>query len=172
MADQFVAEIRIFGFNFAPLGWAICQGQILPINQNTALFSLLGTFYGGNGVTNFALPNLQGDVAIHQGNGPGLSPRVVGETAGAESVPLTTAEMAAHSHTAACSTATGDDYGPGSDVWAPDAAGGNEYASAPSGQMNAASLSPAGGGQPHNNLQPYLSMNYCIALQGIFPPRS
>ena len=172
MANPFVAEIRIFGFNFPPLGWAACQGQILAIAQNTALFSLLGIQYGGNGTSNFALPNLQGIVPIGQGNGPGLSPRGIGQTGGVETVTLTTAQMAAHSHTAACDTAAGDDYGPGTDVWAPDAAGGNEYTAASSGQMNAASLSQVGGGAAHNNLQPYLSMNYCIALQGVFPPRS
>jgi microcystin-dependent protein len=172
MSDQFVAEIRIFGFNFAPRGWALCHGQLLAISQNTALFSLIGTFYGGDGKSTFGFPNLQGAVPIHQGSGPGLSQRVVGETAGAETVTLTTAEMAPHSHAAACNTADGDDYGPGNDVWAPDVAGGNEYAAAGSGQMNPASLSPAGGGLAHNNLQPYLSMNYCIAMQGIFPPRS
>ena len=172
MANPFVAEIRIFGFTFPPVGWAACQGQILAISQNTALFSLLGVQYGGDGKSNFALPNLQGMVPIDQGNGPGLSPRVIGETAGVETVTLTTAQMAAHSHTAACDTTSGDDYGPGNDVWAPDAAGGKEYAAASSGQMNAASLTPVGGGLAHNNLQPYLSMNYCIALQGVFPPRS
>ena len=172
MANPFVAEIRIFGFNFPPVGWAACQGQILAISQNTALFSLLGVQYGGDGKSNFALPNLQGIVPIGQGNGPGLSPRVIGETGGVETVTLTTAQMAAHSHTAACDTAAGDDYGPGNDVWAPDAVGGNEYAAASSGQMNPASLSPVGGGLAHNNLQPYLSMNYCIALQGVFPPRA
>jgi microcystin-dependent protein len=172
MADQFVAEIRIFGFNFPPVGWATCQGQILSISQNTALFSLVGTFYGGNGQSNFGLPNLQGIVPIHQGQGPGLTQRVVGQTGGAETVALTTAQMAAHTHTAACDTAVGDDYGPVNDVWAPDAAGGNEYAAAGPGQMNAGSLNPAGGGAAHNNLQPFLPMNYCIAMTGIFPPRS
>ncbi|HXN45394.1 MAG TPA: tail fiber protein [Bryobacteraceae bacterium] len=169
MADQFVAEIRIFGFTFAPVGWALCQGQIMAISQNTAVFSLVGTFYGGNGSSNFALPNLQGMVPIDQGNGPGLTPRTVGETGGSTTVTLTA--VPPHTHTAACNTANGDDYGPGNDVWATDAAGGNEYATASSGQMNAASLAPVGAGQAHNNLQPYLSMNYCIALQGIFPPR-
>jgi microcystin-dependent protein len=172
MSDQFVAEIRIFGFTFPPKGWASCQGQLIPISQNTALFSLLGTFYGGDGKSNFGLPNLQGAVPIHQGSGPGLTPRVPGETAGTETVTLTTSQMAAHSHPAVCNTAEGDDYGPGNDVWATDLAGGNEYATTAPGKMNAGSLNPAGGGLAHNNLQPYLSMNYCIALQGIFPPRS
>ncbi len=169
MADQFVAEIRIFGFNFPPVGWAACLGQLIPISQNTAVFSLVGTFYGGNGSSNFALPNLQGLVPIDQGNGPGLTPRVVGETGGTAAVTL--AAVPPHTHAAACNTANGNDYGPSNDVWAADAAGGNEYAAAGPGQMNPASLSPAGGGQPHNNMQPYVAMNYCIALQGIFPPR-
>ena len=169
MADQFVAEIRIFGFTFPPVGWAACQGQILAISQNTAVFSLVGTFYGGNGTSNFALPNLQGMVPINQGNGPGLTPRVVGESGGAATVTLTA--VPPHTHAAACSTINGNDYGPTNDVWAPDAAGGSEYAGAGPGQMNAASLSPTGGGLPHNNLQPYVAMNYCIALSGIFPPR-
>ena len=108
---------------------------------------------------------------IHQGQGPGLTDRVMGETGGVESVTLTAGQMASHTHTAACDTADGDDYGPGNDVWAPDVAGGNEYAATQSGPMNAGSLSTTGGGAGHNNLQPYLSMNYCIALQGTFPPR-
>ena len=172
MSDQFVAEIRIFGFNFPPVGWAFCAGQLLPISQNTALFSLVGTYYGGDGKTTFGLPNLAGLVPVHQGQGPGLSPRALGETGGAETVTLASGQMAAHTHGAACNTANGNDYGPAGDVWAKDAGGGNEYAAAASGQMNAASLTPAGGGQAHNNLQPYLSLNYCIAMQGIYPPRS
>ena len=172
MSDQFVAEIRIFGFNFPPVGWALCAGQLLPISQNTALFSLVGTYYGGDGKTTFGLPNLGGAVPIHQGQGPGLSPRALGQTGGVETVTLASSQMAVHTHGAACNTGNGNDYGPGGDVWAKDAGAGNEYAPAASGQMNTASLTPAGGGQAHNNLQPYLSMNYCIAMQGIYPPRS
>lgn len=171
MSDQFVAEIRIFGFNFAPQQWALCQGQIIPISQNTALFSLVGTQYGGDGRVTFALPNLQGLVPIGQGQGPGLQPRQVGETGGVETVTLTMQQMPAHTHLPAANIGDGDDYGPANDIWATDAAGGNEYAPTPAGQMNAASLLPVGGGQPHNNLQPTLALNYCIALQGIFPPR-
>jgi microcystin-dependent protein len=169
MADQFVAEIRIFGFTFPPVGWAACLGQLMSISQNTAVFSLVGTFYGGNGISTFGLPNLQGMVPIDQGNGPGLTPRVVGETGGVATVTLT--NVPPHTHAPACDTTNGNDYGPTNDVWATDAAGGKEYAAAGPGQMNATSLSPTGGGQPHNNLQPYVAMNYCIALQGIFPPR-
>lgn len=172
MADPFLAEIKIFGFNFPPRNWAFCAGQLLPISQNTALFALVGTQYGGDGRTTFGLPNLQGIVPIHQGNGPGLSPRVVGQTGGVETVTLSVAQMPAHTHAAVCNSAPGNDYGPANDVWAQDAGGGNEYAAAASGQMNTAALTPAGGGQPHNNLQPFLSINYCIALAGIFPPRS
>jgi microcystin-dependent protein len=172
MSDQFVAEIRIFGFNFPPTGWATCAGQIMAISQNTALFSLLGTNYGGDGKSNFGLPNLQGSVPVHQGQGPGLTPRVVGETGGTEAVTVLSTQIPVHTHAPGCNTGQGDDYGPGGDIWAVDAAGGNEYTATSSGTMNPASLLVAGGGQPHNNLQPYVAMNYCIALQGIFPPRS
>jgi microcystin-dependent protein len=172
MSDQFVAEIRAFGFNFAPTGWAMCNGQLLPISQNTALFSLLGTTYGGDGKTNFALPNLQGSAPMHQGQGAGLSQRFLGEAGGENQVSVLASQMPAHSHPVNCNTADGNDYGPSNNVWAPDAAGNNEYAGTSNAQMSPAAISTAGGGQPHNNLQPYLVLNFCIALQGIFPPRS
>ena len=173
MADVFVAEIRILPFTFAPKGWAFCAGQLMAISQNTALFSLLGTQYGGDGKSNFALPNLQGYVAMHQGNGAGLTSRVVGETSGEESVTLLVQEIPSHTHGTNCDISGGNDYGPTNDFWAPDAANGsNEYGTGSPVNMNQSALAPTGGSQPHNNLQPYQAMNYCIALQGIFPPRS
>lgn len=172
MSDQFVAEIRIFPFNFAPMGWALCDGQLLPISQYTALFSLIGTFYGGNGTSNFALPNLQGCVPMNQGNGAGLSPRVIGETAGENTVTLLLTQLPTHSHSANCFSGVGDQYGPQNCIWATDAGGNNEYDSDGTSNMAPGALQNVGGGQPHNNLQPYLTVNFCIALTGIFPSRS
>jgi len=172
MSEPFVAEIRIFGFTFAPTGWAQCNGQQLQISQNTALFSLLGTNFGGDGRTTFGLPNLQGDAPMGLGQGPGLTARVIGETGGESQVILTTSQMPAHTHTATCNTADGDDYGPPNRIWAPDAAGNNLYATSANAQMAPAAIPSQGGGQAHTNLQPYLVLNFCIALQGIFPPRS
>jgi len=170
--DPFVAEIRIFPFNFAPRGWAMCNGQVLSISQNTALFSLLGTTYGGNGTSNFALPNLHGSAPIHAGQGPGLSLRDLGETGGSTTVTVLATEMPAHTHAAKAYATSGNDYGPGGDVWAEDAGGADEYAPTANASLNAGALSPVGGNQAHNNLQPYLTLNFCIALQGVYPPRS
>jgi microcystin-dependent protein len=173
MSEPFVAQVQIFPYNFAPLGWALCQGQILAISQNTALFSLIGTFYGGDGKSNFALPDLRSRSAIGAGTAPGLTPRVVGEEAGEETVTLLPNQIPAHTHPANCNSGVGTDYGPSGDVWAADAGGNNEYGSKPiAGQMSPNAVLPVGGGQPHNNLQPYVGMNYCIALQGVFPARS
>jgi microcystin-dependent protein len=178
MSSPFVAEIRIFGFNFAPKGWATCDGQILPLSQNTALFSLLGTTYGGNGQTTFALPNLQGSAPLQQGQGPGLSLRDLGETGGEQTVTLLDTEMPAHSHTAASANAAGGGtlLSPAGNIWANPStrrATVNMYAAGPgNAPMDAGTLTPAGGSQPHNNMPPYLCLNFCIALQGIFPPRS
>jgi microcystin-dependent protein len=180
MADPFVAEIRIFPFNFAPKGWAFCNGQILPLSQNTALFSLLGTTYGGDGKSNFALPNMQGNVPIHTGSnqpGPGLSVYALGETGGSETVTLLQSEIPAHSHS--FNVGTQDN----ADVQVPSpsrilgkSAGAFAYVpgspAPPLTQMNPQMLSPSGGDQPHNNMQPYLTLNFCIALQGVFPPRN
>ncbi len=171
MSDQFVGEIRVFPFNFAPVGWAMCSGQLLPISQNTALFSLLGTQFGGNGTSNFQLPDLRGSVPINQGDGAGLTSRVIGEVGGSPTVTLTVAEIPAHSHGVACA-ATGTADGPLDAVFA-GSQEGNAYA--PPGtmvNMSAAAVAPAGGGQPHNNMPPYLVLNFCIALQGVFPARS
>ena len=173
MADPFVAEIRIFPFNFAPKGWAWCDGQLLPLSQNTALFSLLGTTYGGNGKSNFALPDLQGRAPMHPGQGPGLSLHDLGETGGSDTVSLLESEIPAHSHQLRGNNTTGD---------TPIAVGNtlarfgttNVYqqtANANLVSMAPEALPPAGGDQPHNNLMPYLTFYFCIALQGVFPPR-
>jgi microcystin-dependent protein len=176
MADPFVAEIRIFPFNFAPTGWAMCNGQLLPLSQNTALFSLLGTVYGGDGKSTFALPNLQGASAMHPGQGQGLSLRDLGQMGGSQFVTLLTSEMPFHLHTVGrASAAQGDSVTPSGSVWATAAAGRGAaalYADAPNAKVNQLfSLAPTGGGLPHNNMQPYLTLNFCIALQGVFPPR-
>ncbi|HMI78755.1 MAG TPA: tail fiber protein [Ferruginibacter sp.] len=179
MSDQFVAEIRMFGCNFATTGWAMCNGQLLPISQNTALFSLLGTTYGGDGRSTFALPNLQGSAGMHIGGnqpGPGLSTRDLGEIGGEPSVTLILNEMPAHNHPANAKTpgGTGD---PNGLVWGSSNAAkvaANFYAPAAAAPvtMNPLALSLSGGSLPHNNMMPYLVMNFCIAMQGIFPPRS
>ena len=170
--DPFVAEIRIFPFNFAPKGWAFCDGQILPLSQNTALFSLLGTTYGGDGKSNFALPNMQGNAVMHPGQGPGLSLHDLGETGGSETVSLLESEIPAHSHAFMGSQADGIARQPAGNLIA-NMIGVNGYA-APGAltQMSPNALSPAGGDQPHNNMQPYLTLNFCIALQGVYPPRT
>jgi microcystin-dependent protein len=175
MADPFVAEIRIFPFNFAPKGWAWCDGQLLPISQNTALFSLLGTTYGGDGKANFALPDLQGRAPMHPGHGPGLSLHHLGETGGSESVTLLESEIPSHAHSVRAGTGLANVQFPGPTVGLARASG-TTYASSPGGkpqaQLAAETLAPTGGDQPHNNMQPYLTMYFCIALQGVFPPRS
>ena len=171
MADPFVAEIRIFPFNFAPRGWAWCDGQLLPLSQNTALFSLLGTTYGGNGKSNFALPDLQGRAPMHPGQGPGLSLHDLGETGGSDTVTLLESEIPSHSHAlpAAGVAASRDPTNAALGI----ARGANAYGPASAlTPMSGQALSPAGGDQPHNNLQPYLTFYFCIALQGVFPPRT
>lgn len=173
MADPFVAEIRIFPFNFPPKGWAFCNGQILPISQNTALFSLLGTTYGGDGKSNFALPNMEGNAPMHPGQGPGLSLHDLGETGGSQTVTLLESEMAAHPHALMASTSTANQPGPNSNNSLARTQGATPYGPATNlVAMAPQALTPAGGDQPHNNMQPYLTLNFCIALQGVFPPRS
>jgi microcystin-dependent protein len=175
--DPFVAEIRIFGFNFAPKGWAFCNGQLLPLSQNTALFSLLGTTYGGDGKSTFALPDLQGNAPMHPGQGQGLSLRDLGQIGGSESLTLLVSEIPLHTHT--MRAASGDPA-------ESNIATNNALARSPNANiyfdpspnpgpldlMSFQGLPLAGGGLPHNNMQPYLTLNFCIALQGVFPPRS
>lgn len=176
MSNPFLAEIRIFTGNFAPKGWALCDGQLMSISQNTALFSLLGTTYGGNGTSNFALPNLQGCAPMQAGQGPGLSLRDLGETAGEQTVTLLQTEMPAHSHTAQAATTGGGVSTPTNNAWASGIKGhAPAYSPSASGsnvQMNPFATSIAGGNQPHNNMQPFLGLTFIIALQGVFPARS
>ena len=173
MADPFVAEIRIFPFNFAPKGWAWCDGQLLPLSQNTALFSLLGTTYGGNGKSNFALPDLQGRAPMHPGQGPGLSLHDLGETGGSETVTLLESEIPAHNHGIGVSPDIADLRTPTAARVPARSQPGFAYTEqlAPLTTMAPEALAPAGGDQPHNNMQPYLTFYFCIALQGVFPPR-
>lgn len=174
--DPFVAEIRIFAGNFAPKGWAFCDGQILPLSQNTALFSLLGTTYGGDGKSNFALPDLQGRAPMFYGQGPGLSLHDIGETGGSETVTLLQTEIPSHSHQAKATTTAGTATNPTDGIWA---VAGSRRAptslysttAAAGTTMSAQALAPTGGSQPHNNMPPYLTMNFIIAMQGVFPPR-
>jgi len=174
MADPFVAEIRIFPFNFAPKGWAWCNGQLLPISQNTALFSLLGTTYGGDGKSTFALPNMQGNAPMHPGQGPGLSLHDLGETGGSETVTLLESEMPAHSHSFSANSVAGDTNAPAPSVSLTRASNATPYhADQSTNLVNFAfqAVSVAGGDQPHNNMQPYLTLYFNIALQGVFPAR-
>lgn len=172
MAEPFLSEIRIFSFNFAPKGWAMCNGQLLPINQNQALFSLLGTTYGGDGQTNFALPNLQGRVPVDNGTDPFGNPYTLGQRGGEPAHTLTVNELPAHVHTATGAvTAIGNLPSPANNVWA--ANGASPYGPATDASvMNAAAVTATGGSQPHSNLQPYLVLVFCIALQGIFPSQN
>jgi microcystin-dependent protein len=172
MADPFVAEIRIFPFNFAPKGWAWCDGQLLPLSQNTALFSLLGTTYGGNGKSNFALPDLQGRTPMHPGQGPGLSLHDLGETGGSETVTLLESEIPAHAHSEVASQGDGIERTPAGQLFATGLGISAYQTPGPLTQLAPEALAPAGGDQPHNNMQPYLTFYFCIALQGVFPPRT
>jgi microcystin-dependent protein len=174
MADPFVAEIRIFGFKFAPKGWAFCDGQILPISQNTALFSLLGTTYGGDGKSTFALPNMQENAPMHPGQGQGLSLHDLGETGGTQFVTLLQSEMPLHPHTCMAAADPSNAQIPDPSESLSRSAGGSAYSTVTTGLVMMAFqiLAPAGGDLPHNNMQPYLTLNFCIALQGVFPPRT
>lgn len=164
MSEPYLGQISIFAFNFAPQGWALANGQLLPISQNQALFSLLGTTYGGNGTTTFALPNLQGASPMHFGNG-----YVQGQTAGEVNHTLIASEMPQHTHVANAYAGEGDQGTPVANLWAEST---NAYSSATSVTMNAGAIASAGGSQPHSNMPPYLVVNFAIALQGIFPSRN
>lgn len=176
--NPFLGQILMVAFNFAPQGWALCNGQLLPIAQNQALFSLLGTMYGGDGRTNFALPNLQGRVPIHQGNSAGTSNYVVGQSSGVENVTLLVNNLPAHSHTANCSTMLGTNSDPANNFWAEANTGGKKptatpaYATSANALMAPTAIGPTGGGQPITVVQPYLCVNFIIALAGIYPSRN
>lgn len=174
MSEPFLGQIMMAGFNFAPRGWALCNGQIMSIAQNTALFSLLGTYYGGDGKVTFALPNLQGRATIHQGQGPGLSPYVIGEESGSQNVTLISTEMPAHTHAPNATSTSGNQASPIGHIWASESAGATSIYinGAPNTTMNMMAVSLAGGSQPHQNQQPYLGLTFVIALEGIFPARN
>jgi microcystin-dependent protein len=173
MSDPFIAEIRIFAGNFAPRGWAFCNGQLLPIAQNTALFSLIGTTYGGDGRTTTGLPDLQGRAPMHAGSGPGLTRRLLGERGGVETVTLSEAQMPDHTHQMTASPNPAEAPGPGTGNALARSVGASVYAPDSSLVSFAAETMPsAGGSQPHNNMQPFLAINFIIALVGIYPPRN
>jgi len=175
MSSPFVAEIRMFAGNFAPTGWATCNGQLMSISQNTALFSLLGTFYGGDGKSNFALPNLEDSTPMFWGQGAGLSLYSLGQSSGTPQVTLLTSEMPQHNHNLMADTVDiGDTRTPGPTASLVSTSPGNLYNPSVNGvaMMNPQALSVAGGSLPHNNMMPYLTLNFCIALQGVFPPRT
>ena len=175
MSEPFIAEIRIFAGNFAPRGWAFCNGQLLPIAQNTALFSLIGTTYGGDGRSTTALPNLQGRAPMHPGRGPGLTARRLGERSGTETITLSEAQIPGHTHTMQGQSATGGLGSPENNVWSPLQGRTPPplyQSSAPNVNMKNTAIQNAGGGQAHNNMQPFLAMNFIIALQGLYPSRS
>jgi microcystin-dependent protein len=172
MAEPFIGEIRLFAGNFAPNGWALCQGQLMAIVENEALFNLIGTTYGGDGQNTFALPDLSGRVPVHQGAGPGLSNRVIGQRGGSEQVSLTLAQMPAHTHTMVASSAPAQAAaGPSGNVLAATTV--NVYGSdPPATPMAAGAISPAGGAQPHDNMAPFVAMSYIISLFGVFPSQA
>lgn len=167
MSDQFIGEVRLFPGDFAPQGWAFCDGQLLQISQNTALFAVLGTTYGGDGRTTFGLPNIQGRAPMHPGNGPGLTPRRLAETGGVETVTLSDSQMPSHTHQLVGDGNDGDSTNPQNNYIGT----GNQLFNPPAalGAMESQSLPDAGGGQPHNNMHPYLTLNFIIALEGDFP---
>lgn len=176
MADPFIAEIRIFPYNFAPRNWAFCNGQTLPIAQNTALFSLLGVTYGGDGRTTFALPNFSGRAPLNAGQGPGLSNYSLGQMGGTETVTLSSTQLPAHNHSLACAAANANkplpaNNFPSASIPATQPRNAPSLASSPV-TMAAGAIASSGGSQPHSNMQPYLGLSFCIALVGIFPARN
>ncbi len=172
MAEPFVGEIKLVGFTFAPIGWAFCDGQTMSISDNDELFTLIGTTYGGDGQQTFNLPNLNGRAIIHRGQGPGLSAYSEGDFGGVENVTLSAAQIPAHVHPVRSSTQIGTEGSPVNHFLSDSSlALGNTYDTNPSGIMPPATIRPSGLGQPHQNMQPFLAMNYVIALVGIFPPR-
>lgn len=175
--DAYLGEIRIFCGTYAPANWMFCEGQIMPISRNTALFSVLGVMYGGDGKTTFGLPDLRGRTPLNQGSGPGLTPRSVGEMAGSATVTLTAAEMPVHNHLAQGVTANGGVNSPSGAVWAQSSSGGRPpvptelFSSSGNVQLAPDALASSGQGAPHNNMQPYLPLRFIICVNGIFPPR-
>ena len=175
MSEPFLAQVMMAGFNFAPRGWAMCFGQLLPISQNTALYSLLGTTYGGDGKATFALPDLQGSAVVHAGTGQGLTPRELGETGGEDSISLISIETPAHTHLVQTFNNGGDMPTPQGNYLAAANDGSSIYSNTLAGQqqlMGMMTVGVTGGSQPHNNMQPYLAITFCIALEGIFPARN
>lgn len=172
MSEPFVGEIRMFAGSFAPRGWALCDGQLLAISQNDALFSLFGTIYGGDGRSTFGLPDLRGRVPIHAGSGPGLSPRTIGAKAGAESVTVAVNELASHSHPLTASTNLADEAAPVGNVLAQPSAADLYFPADPAVAMASTSIANSGGNQSHTNLMPFLCVNFIVALVGIYPSRS
>jgi microcystin-dependent protein len=170
MPNPFVGEVRVWAGSYAPTGWAFCNGQILPISQNTALFMLLGNRYGGNGISTFALPNLQCRIPIHPGQGPGLTNRALAESAGAETHLLATSQIPAHGHTIGASSANGTSDQPAGHVMARNPSAIPEYSATADIDLAAGAIGSSGGGQAHNNMAPYLGLTFIIALQGAFPP--
>lgn len=172
MAQPFIGEVKMFGGNFAILGYAFCNGQLMSIAQNDALFALIGTTYGGDGQTTFGLPDLRGRIPLHQGQGPGLTNRIIGESSGTETVTITTQQMAGHNHTVIANSNGGSSPNPQNNIVA-GATQGNPYnQTAVDSQMGNQGIGPTGGSQPHDNMQPYLCISFIIALEGIFPPRN
>ena len=169
MGQPFIGEISMFAGNFNPNGWAFCDGQLMPISENDALFTLIGTTYGGDGESTFALPNLQSRIPIHAGTGPGGVTRTLSEMAGVEQVTLTTQQIPAHNHAWLASTATGTQNAPGGEVLASGSTVSIYRPTAPNQPLAAASIGPVGGNQPHDNMHPFLCINFIISLFGIFP---
>jgi microcystin-dependent protein len=170
--DPFLGEIRMFAGNYAPQGWALCNGQLMAISQNTALFSLLGTMYGGDGRVTFALPNLRGRIPMNFGQGPGLTDRSQGEMGGEETVTLLSGQMPMHTHLPNAESGAGNNTSPANNFWAGSSRRDLTYTPTPTSTMSPDAIRAAGNNQPHDNMQPYLAVSFIIALQGIFPPRS